>query len=138
MTVCIGSLLKGVSLTNPLKQKKVSFLPVKPHTKGIINNINFMPWSDVCFVTGGSDHAVNKKMIHGTTRKCTRICILLLSWVLLDYSKKNAILSVGSDKRIISFDLAAGRTESKNLIDYKCMSVLPNPCDFNLYMVQTA
>lgn len=77
-------------------------------------------------------------MIHGTTRKCTRICILLLSWVLLDYSKKNAILSVGSDKRIISFDLAAGRTESKNLIDYKCMSVLPNPCDFNLYMVQTA
>lgn len=58
MTVCIGSLLKGVSLTNPLKQKKVSFLPVKPHTKGIINNINFMPWSDVCFVTGGSDHAV--------------------------------------------------------------------------------
>uniref|UniRef100_A0A0D9ZBI2 TFIIS N-terminal domain-containing protein n=1 Tax=Oryza glumipatula TaxID=40148 RepID=A0A0D9ZBI2_9ORYZ len=69
-------------------QKKVSFLPVKPHTKEIINNINFMPWSDVCFVTGGSDHAVNKKMIHGTTRKCTRICILLLSWVLLDYSKK--------------------------------------------------
>uniref|UniRef100_A0A0E0DNL8 TFIIS N-terminal domain-containing protein n=2 Tax=Oryza meridionalis TaxID=40149 RepID=A0A0E0DNL8_9ORYZ len=68
--------------------KKVSFLPVKPHTKEIINNINFMPWSDVCFVTGGSDHAVNKKMIHGTTRKCTRICILLLSWVLLDYSKK--------------------------------------------------
>uniref|UniRef100_A0A0E0PX05 TFIIS N-terminal domain-containing protein n=1 Tax=Oryza rufipogon TaxID=4529 RepID=A0A0E0PX05_ORYRU len=69
-------------------QKKVSFLPVKPHTKEIINNINFMPWSDVCFVTGGSDHAVNKKMIHGTTQKCTRICILLLSWVLLDYSKK--------------------------------------------------
>uniref|UniRef100_A0A0E0IEC5 Uncharacterized protein n=1 Tax=Oryza nivara TaxID=4536 RepID=A0A0E0IEC5_ORYNI len=103
-------------------QKKVSFLPVKPHTKEIINNINFMPWSDVCFVTGGSDHAVNKKMIHGTTRKCTRICILLLSWVLLDYSKKNAILSVGSDKRIIPFDLAAGRAGSK--ISYKIVFLL--------------
>uniref|UniRef100_A0A0E0A646 TFIIS N-terminal domain-containing protein n=1 Tax=Oryza glumipatula TaxID=40148 RepID=A0A0E0A646_9ORYZ len=101
------------SADNGDSQKKVSFLPVKPHTKEIINNINFMPWSDVCFVTGGSDHAVNKKMIHGTTQKCTRICILLLSWVLLDYSKKNAILSVGSDKRIIPFDLAAGRAGSK-------------------------
>ena len=42
----------------PLKQKKVTFLPAKPHTKGIINTINFMPWSDTCFLTGGSDHAV--------------------------------------------------------------------------------
>uniref|UniRef100_I1Q5R4 Uncharacterized protein n=1 Tax=Oryza glaberrima TaxID=4538 RepID=I1Q5R4_ORYGL len=113
---------KGVSLTNPPKQKKVSFLPVKPHTKEIINNINFMPWSDVCFVTGGSDHAVNKKMIHGTTQKCTRICILLLSWVLLDYSKKNAILSVGSDKRIIPFDLAARRAGSKIVLQIHAIS----------------
>uniref|UniRef100_A0A0E0A8S2 TFIIS N-terminal domain-containing protein n=1 Tax=Oryza glumipatula TaxID=40148 RepID=A0A0E0A8S2_9ORYZ len=102
--------------------KKVSFLPVKPHTKEIINNINFMPWSDVCFVTGGSDHAVNKKMIHGTTQKCTRICILLLSWVLLDYSKKNAILSVGSDKRIIPFDLAARRAGSKIILQIHAIS----------------
>ena len=41
-----------------LKQRKVTFIPEKPHTKGIINNISFMPWSDACFVTGGSDHAV--------------------------------------------------------------------------------
>uniref|UniRef100_A0A0E0QL37 Uncharacterized protein n=1 Tax=Oryza rufipogon TaxID=4529 RepID=A0A0E0QL37_ORYRU len=74
------------------------------------------------FTSIASDHAVNKKMIHGTTRKCTRICILLLSWVLLDYSKKNAILSVGSDKRIIPFDLAAGRAGSK--ISYKIVFLL--------------
>uniref|UniRef100_A0A0D3H221 Uncharacterized protein n=1 Tax=Oryza barthii TaxID=65489 RepID=A0A0D3H221_9ORYZ len=74
------------------------------------------------FTSIASDHAVNKKMIHGTTRKCRRICILLLSWVLLDYSKKNAILSVGSDKRIIPFDLAAGRAGSK--ISYKIVFLL--------------
>jgi len=51
--------------------------------------------------------------------------------------QKKTILSVGCDKRIIGFDLSAGRTEFKNLIDSKCMSVLANPCDFNLYMVQT-
>uniref|UniRef100_A0A0D3FRF6 Uncharacterized protein n=1 Tax=Oryza barthii TaxID=65489 RepID=A0A0D3FRF6_9ORYZ len=122
-------------------QKKVSFLPVKPHTKGIINNINFMPWSDVCFVTGGSDHAVilwqekddswNHKKVHKDLHSSAVMGVAGLQ-------QKSTILSVGSDKRIISFDLAAGRTESKNLIDYKCMSVLPNPCDFNLYMVQTA
>uniref|UniRef100_A0A0E0KLM0 Uncharacterized protein n=1 Tax=Oryza punctata TaxID=4537 RepID=A0A0E0KLM0_ORYPU len=122
-------------------QKKVSFLPVKPHTKGIINHINFMPWSDVCFVTGGSDHAVilwqekddswNHKKVHKDLHSSAVMGVAGLQ-------QKNTILSVGSDKRIISFDLAAGRTESKNLIDYKCMSVLPNPCDFNLYMVQTA
>uniref|UniRef100_A0A0E0DNM0 TFIIS N-terminal domain-containing protein n=2 Tax=Oryza meridionalis TaxID=40149 RepID=A0A0E0DNM0_9ORYZ len=84
-TLTVTEIGKAVS---SFRKHNSNFLPVKPHTKEIINNINFMPWSDVCFVTGGSDHAVNKKMIHGTTRKCTRICILLLSWVLLDYSKK--------------------------------------------------
>ncbi|KAG8061802.1 hypothetical protein GUJ93_ZPchr0003g17061 [Zizania palustris] len=122
-------------------QKKVTFLPTKPHTKGIINNINFMPWSDVCFVTGGSDHAVilwqenddswNHKKLHKDLHSSAVMGVAGLQ-------QRNTILSVGSDKRIIAFDLAAGRAESKNLVDSKCMSVLPNPCDFNLYMVQTA
>jgi hypothetical protein len=50
---------------------KVNFLPETPHTKGIINNISFMPWSNVCFVTAGSDHAViswGAKMVHANIR----------------------------------------------------------------------
>lgn len=37
----------------------VEFLKDKPHDKGIINNIQFLPWSNgTQFVTGGCDHAV--------------------------------------------------------------------------------
>uniref|UniRef100_A0ACD5XA68 Uncharacterized protein n=1 Tax=Avena sativa TaxID=4498 RepID=A0ACD5XA68_AVESA len=132
-----------VSMTNlnASGQKKVTFLPAKPHTKGIINNINFMPWSDTCFLTGGSDHAVilwqekddswNHKRVHRDLHSSAVNGVAGLQ-------HRKTILSVGSDKRIISYDLSAERTEYKNLIDYKCMSVLLNPCDFNLYMVQTA
>ncbi|KAL6638559.1 hypothetical protein ACP70R_023670 [Stipagrostis hirtigluma subsp. patula] len=121
-------------------QKKITFLPEKPHTKGIINNISFMPWSDACFVTGGSDHAVilwqetddlwTFKRVHKDFHSSAVMGVAGLQ-------HKKVILSVGCDKRIIGFDLSAGRTEFKNLIDTKCMSVLTNPCDFNLYMVQT-
>eukprot|EP00249_Psilotum_nudum_P010718 c22717_g1_i1 orf=1-1191(-) len=40
--------------------KKVRFLNEKPHEKGIINSIIFMPWfgEQPIFATGGSDHAV--------------------------------------------------------------------------------
>ena len=125
----------------PLKQKKVTFLPAKPHTKGIINTINFMPWSDTCFLTGGSDHAVilwqekddawNHKKVHKDSHSSAVNGVAGLQ-------QRKTILSVGSDKRIISYDLSAERVDYKNLIDSKCMSVLLNPCDFNLYMVQTA
>ncbi|XP_047071282.1 U5 small nuclear ribonucleoprotein 40 kDa protein [Lolium rigidum] len=132
-----------VSMTNlnASGQKKVTFLPAKPHTKGIINNINFMPWSDTCFLTGGSDHAVilwqekddswNHKRVHKDLHSSAVYGVAGLQ-------QRKTIVSVGSDKRIISYDLSAERTEYKNLIDSKCMSVLLNPCDFNLYMVQTA
>lgn len=122
------------------EQKKVTFLEAKPHLKGIINSINFMPWVDVCFVTGGSDHAVvlwqergdtwNHKKVHGNLHSSAVMGISGL------YQKKT-ILSAGADKRIIGFDLAAGRSEFKHQIESKCMSVLPNPADFNLFMVQT-
>ncbi|CAN6286153.1 unnamed protein product [Urochloa humidicola] len=130
-----------VSMTNLISgQRKVTFLPEKPHTKGIINNISFMPWSDVCFVTGGSDHAVilweekdgswKHKRVHKDFHSSAVMGVAGLQ-------QKRTIISVGCDKRILGFDLSAGRTEFKNLIDSKCMSVLANPCDFNLYMVQT-
>ncbi|CAL4928434.1 unnamed protein product [Urochloa decumbens] len=130
-----------VSMTNLISgQRKVTFLPEKPHTKGIINNISFMPWSDVCFVTAGSDHAVilwedkdgswKHKRVHKDFHSSAVMGVAGLQ-------QKKTIISVGCDKRILGFDLSAGRTEFKNLIDSKCMSVLANPCDFNLYMVQT-
>jgi len=127
-------------LTPELKQRKVTFLPEKPHTKGIINNITFMPWSDACFVTAGSDHAVILWEDKDDSWKPKRVHKDLHSSAVMGVAglqQKKTILSVGCDKRIIGFDLSAGRTEFKNLIDSKCMSVLANPCDFNLYMVQT-
>ncbi|XBI74615.1 hypothetical protein VPH35_068117 [Triticum aestivum] len=120
--------------------QKVTFLQAKPHTKGIINNINFMPWSDTCFMTGGSDHAVmlwqekddswNHKKVHRDLHSSAVMGVAGLQ-------QRKTIISVGMDKRIISYDVSAERAEYKNLIDSKCLSVLLNPTDFNLYMVQT-
>ena len=122
------------------EQKKVSFLPEKPHLKGIINNILFMPWADLCFATGGSDHAVilwnekddswKPKTIHRNQHSSAVMGVAGLQ-------QKKVILSVGADKRIVGFDLLTGRAEFKHQIESKCMSVLPNPSDFNLFMVQT-
>ncbi|RLN17638.1 U5 small nuclear ribonucleoprotein 40 kDa protein-like [Panicum miliaceum] len=129
-----------VSMANLISgQRKVTFLPEKPHTKGIINNITFMPWSDACFVTAGSDHAVILWEDKDDSWKPKRVHKDFHSSAVMGVAglqQKKTILSVGCDKRIIGFDLSAGRTEFKNLIDSKCMSVLLNPCDFNLYMVQ--
>ncbi|NP_001141603.1 uncharacterized LOC100273721 [Zea mays] len=130
-----------VSMTNLISgQRKVTFLPEKPHTKGIINDISFMPWSDVCFVTGGSDHGVILWEDKDDLWKPKRVHKDFHSSAVMGVAgmqQKKTILSVGCDKRIMGFDLSAGRTEFKNLIDSKCMSVLANPCDCNLYMVQT-
>ncbi|XXG47270.1 hypothetical protein AAC387_Pa02g1941 [Persea americana] len=93
---------------NSSKEKRVTFIEAKPHLKGIINSIEFLPSVDIHFVTGGSDHAV-------------------VLWTGND----------GADKRIIGFDLSTGRADYKHQIESKCMSVLPNPSDFNLFMVQT-
>ncbi|KAK8947295.1 hypothetical protein KSP39_PZI006609 [Platanthera zijinensis] len=121
-------------------QKKVTFFEEKPHIKGIINGIIFMPWNDVCFATGGSDHAVilwseannswKPKTVH---RNQHSSAVMGVAGLL----HKRVILSVGSDKRVVGFDVLAERVEVKHQIDSRCMSVLPNPCDFNLFMVQT-
>ncbi|XP_028765226.1 transcription initiation factor TFIID subunit 5-like [Neltuma alba] len=119
----------------------VNFLEDKPHSKGVINKIVFMPWEDTCFVTGGSDHAVilwsedsekiwRPKTLHKNLHSSAVMGVAGMQ-------QKQVVLSAGADKRIFGFDTHVGREYFKHQIDNKCMSVLPNPCDFNLFMVQT-
>lgn len=128
-------------IVSTIQQKRVTFLEDKPHVKGIINNIVFMPWEDICFVTGGSDHAVVRwtekhedswkpKVLHRSMHSSAVMGVAGMR-------QKPMVLSVGADKRIIGFDLQTGRADYKHQIESKCMSVLPNPYDFNLFMVQT-
>ncbi|CAN4115487.1 unnamed protein product [Withania somnifera] len=131
-----------LNLNKGKEKMRLSFLEEKPHVKGIINNIVFMPWDDIQFVTGGSDHAVimwsNKdgenpwkpKALHRSLHSSAVMGVAGLQ-------HKTVVMSAGADKRIIGFDLLAQRAEYKHQIESKCMSVLPNPCDFNLFMVQT-
>nr|AFJ66161.1 hypothetical protein 11M19.2 [Arabidopsis halleri] len=122
---------------------KVTFLENKPHVKGIINNIKFMPWESTCFVTGGSDHAVvlwNESDDEENKWKSKTLHRNLHSAAVMGVDgmrNKNVVLSVGADKRIYGFDVQVGRADYKHQIDYKCMSILANPCDFNLFMVQS-
>ncbi|XP_047340593.1 uncharacterized protein LOC124944380 isoform X2 [Impatiens glandulifera] len=134
-----------ISVLN-LKKKKlgqICFLEEKPHSKGIINNIVFMPWENVSFVTGGNDHAVmlwTEKEGENSCWKPKALHRKLHSSAVMGVTgmqQKQTVLSVGSDKRIIGFDAVAERVDYEHRIESKCMSVLPNPCDFNLFMVQT-
>lgn len=100
-----------------------------------------MPWDDKSFVTGGSDHAVilwtdkgedlwKPKTLHRNYHSSAVMGVAGMQ-------HKNIVMSAGADKRIIGFDVMTERADYKNQIDSKCMSVLPNPVDFNLFMVQT-
>lgn len=111
----------------------------KPHLKGIINGINFLPWENASFVTGGSDHAVvlwnekddnvwKPKALHKHFHSSAVMGVAGMQ-------QKHIVLSAGADKRIVGFDVHVGRADFKHQIDSKCMSVLPNPRDFNLFMV---
>ncbi|CAH8279214.1 unnamed protein product [Arabidopsis lyrata] len=132
-----------ISILNLNKTRGVTFLENKPHVKGIINNIKFMPWESTCFVTGGSDHAVvlwnesddeeNKWKLKTLHRNLHSAAVMGVDGM----RNKNVVLSVGADKRIYGFDVQVGRADYKHQIDYKCMSILANPCDFNLFMVQS-
>lgn len=118
---------------------RVTFLEDKPHLKGIINGINFLPWENASFVTGGSDHAVvlwNEK--DDNVWKPKALHKHLHSSAVMGVAgmqQKHIVLSAGADKRIVGFDVHVGRADFKHQIDSKCMSVLPNPRDFNLFMV---
>uniref|UniRef100_A0A7N2MMD8 Uncharacterized protein n=1 Tax=Quercus lobata TaxID=97700 RepID=A0A7N2MMD8_QUELO len=137
------SQISVLNLNKTQGRARVNFLEEKPHFKGIINGITFMPWEDVCFVTGGSDHAVilwsekdgedswKPKALHRNLHSSAVMGVAGMQ-------KKPIVLSAGADKRIIGFDTLVGRADYRHQIECKCMSVLPNPCDFNLFMVQTA
>ncbi|XP_023001767.1 uncharacterized protein LOC111495809 [Cucurbita maxima] len=121
---------------------RVTFLEDKPHFKGIINSIIFLPWDSTSFITGGSDHAVVqwKEKDGENTWKPKALHRNLHSSAVMGVAgmqQKPIVLSAGADKRILGFDVNVGRTEFKHQIESKCMSILPNPCDFNLFMVQT-
>lgn len=123
-------------------KKRVTFLDEKPHVRGIVNSIIFMPWDDLCFATGGSDHAVimwsekeggigwKPKTLHRNLHTSAVMGVAGMQ-------QKSIVLSAGADKRIVGFDLRFGRAEFKHQLDSKAMGVLPNPADFNLFMVQT-
>lgn len=123
------------------KGQKVTFLEHKPHVKGTINNVMFMPWDGNSFMTGGNDHAV----IHWSEKaeNCWKPNVLYntihTSAVMgvAGIKHKKTVISVGADRRIIGFDLETERRVIKHQIDSKCMSVLPNPRDSNLFMIQT-
>ncbi|CAN6451186.1 unnamed protein product [Victoria cruziana] len=127
---------------NSSKETRVTFLEEKPHHKGIINGITFMPWSSVCFVTGGSDHAVilwNEKD-GGSSWKPKLLHRYIHSSAVMGIAgmpQRHLVVSSGADKRIVGFDVEGGKADFKHQIDSKCMGVLPNPSDFNLFMVQT-
>lgn len=137
------SQLSILNLNKTNERMRVTFSEEKPHVKGNINNIMFMPWDDSCFVTGGCDHAVvlwtekggenswKPKALHRSFHTSAVRGVAGLQ-------HKKIVLSAGADKRIIGFDLNSGRADYKNQIDASCMSILTNPRDFNLFMVHTA
>nr|XP_009780580.1 PREDICTED: uncharacterized protein LOC104229622 [Nicotiana sylvestris] len=133
-----------ISILNLNKGKentRVNFLEEKPHVKGIINSITFMPWEEDCFVTGGNDHAVvlwtNKDGENSWKPKVLPKEHSSAVMGVAGLQHKKVVMSAGADKRILGFDLPAQRIEYKHQLESKCMSVLPNPHDLNLFMVQT-
>ncbi|MCD7457859.1 hypothetical protein HAX54_036440 [Datura stramonium] len=133
-----------ISILNLNKGKenmRVNFLGEKPHVKGIINNIVFMPWKEDCFVTGGSDHAVvlwtDKDGEHSWKPKELHSRHSSAVMGVAGLQHKKVVMSAGADKRIFGFDLPAQTIDYKHQLESKCMSVLTNPCDVNLFMVQT-
>lgn len=110
--------------------------------KGIINTISFLHKEDNFFITGGTDHAVilwsavddkiswNSRPLHKHLHSSAVMGVAGMC-------QKDVALSAGADKRIFGFDIQAGKSIYVHQIEHKCMSVLANPCDFNLFMVQT-
>lgn len=102
----------------------------------------FVPWAEDCFVTGGSDHAVimwNEMDVENCWKPTALHRSMHSSAVMgvAGMQQKKVVLSAGADKRIFGYDVNSGRTSYRHLMESKCMNIQPNPCDFNLFMVQT-
>ncbi|VFQ87231.1 unnamed protein product [Cuscuta campestris] len=134
-----------ISILNLNEQKensRVRFLEENPHVKGVINCITFMPWEDNSFATCGDDHAVifwlEKERVNSWKPNVLHSRIHSSSVMgVAGMQQKKIVISVGTDKRIVGFDVQAETVEYKHQLESKCMSVLPNPCDLNLFMVQS-
>ena len=119
----------------------MNFLEDRPHVKGVINNIAFLPWEDTTFVTAGTDHAViiwredgdNKWTPEPLHRNHHTSAVMGVCGV----QQKQIVLSVGKDKRVLGYNADAGRRDFTHRVDARCLGILPNPCDFNLFVVQT-
>ncbi|XP_060205369.1 uncharacterized protein LOC132633158 isoform X1 [Lycium barbarum] len=136
-----NSQISILNLNRGKENTRVNFLEEKPHVRGIINSIEFMPWEEERFVTGGSDHAVvlwtDKDGEHSWKPKELHSRHSSAVMGVAGLQHKNVVMSAGADKRIFGFDLPAQRIDFKHQLESKCMSVLPNPRDWNLFMVQT-
>lgn len=119
----------------------MNFLEDKPHVKGVINSIAFLPWENTSFVTAGTDHGVVLWRGNGHNKWTPKVLHRNLhSSAVMGVSgmqQRQLVLSVGKDKRILGYDVHVGRRDFMQQVDSKCLSVLTNPCDFNLFMVQT-
>lgn len=129
-------------LSADVSEERVKFMKDKPHEKGIINSIMFLPWNEgTLFSTAGCDHAVVlwKEKEAGQWIAETLHRSLHTSAVMSAIGMRNKplIVSVGLDKRIIGFDTEHVREEFRHTLDNKALRMLPNPVDWNLYMVQT-
>lgn len=128
---------------NTSQEKRVTHFQEKPHIKGIVNVIRFMPWGEdeVPFATGGADHAVmlwqEKNAGSWKPQKVHRDIHSSGVSGVAGLQQKKSILSVGVDKRIIGFDVVASKVDFRHQVECKCIDVLPNPLDFNLFLVQT-
>ncbi|KAK4765600.1 hypothetical protein SAY86_026690 [Trapa natans] len=121
---------------------QVTFLDEKPHAKGSINSIAFLLGQRNCFVTGGADHAVILwNEVEGTnswkSKTLHKFCHSSAVTGVAGMLQKDIVLSSGCDKKIFGFDVQSETQLFTRHMESKCMNVLPNPCDFNLFMVQT-
>ncbi|KAG0593909.1 hypothetical protein M758_UG030500 [Ceratodon purpureus] len=132
----------GIIKTSKAKSGiKPRFLEDKPHEKGIINTIEFMPWSNGSqFVTGGCDHGVvlwtetekkwHPRLLHRTLHSSAVTGVGGIP-------NKNFVISSGMDKRVFAIDPSHGRSTFAHQLEIKALGVAPNPADCNLVMVQT-
>ncbi|KAK2384984.1 WD repeat-containing protein [Trifolium repens] len=123
------------------RSAQVSFLEDKPHVKGAINSIVFLPWENTCFATAGTDHSVmiwsenveKKWKPEALHRNYHTSAVMGVAGV----QHKKLVLSVGKDRRILGYNAEEGKQDFMLQVDSKCLSILLNPRDFNLFMVQT-
>ncbi|KAJ0969770.1 hypothetical protein J5N97_022647 [Dioscorea zingiberensis] len=120
-------------------REKVTILQEQPHLKGIINTIKFMPYDQSFFAACGCDHSVILWHDQSDSWKPNVLCKDIHSSAVTGVSgleQRKFLLSVGLDKRVVAFD-STGKIKFKFQLKSKCLDILPNPLDFNLYMVHT-